>query len=57
MIAVQMVMNFLIMPLFFLSGALIGVAHFSAATDLVVLTAFAAVFVAFGVWSFSRIEL
>jgi ABC-2 type transport system permease protein len=85
--AFQMVMNFLVMPLFFLSGALyplaglpaaltvitrvnplsfgvdglrgalIGVAHFSAATDLVVLAAFAAVFVAYGVWSFSRIEL
>jgi ABC-2 type transport system permease protein len=83
----QMVMNFLVMPLFFLSGALypltglpaalryitgvnplsygvdglrsalIGVAHFAPLTDLTVLAAFAVVFVIFGAWSFSRIEL
>jgi ABC-2 type transport system permease protein len=85
--AFQMVMNFLVMPLFFLSGALypltglpaalryitsvnplsygvdglrsalIGVAHFAPLTDLTVLAVFAVVFVMFGAWSFSRIEL
>jgi ABC-2 type transport system permease protein len=85
--AFQLVMNFLVMPLFFLSGALypltglpaalryitsanplsygvdglrnslIGVAHFAPLTDLSVLAVFAVVFVLFGAWSFSRIEL
>jgi len=85
--AFQMVMNFLVMPLFFLSGALypltglpsvlkyitsvnplsfgvdglrgalIGVSHFGAATDLAVLAAFAVVFTVFGARSFSRIQL
>ncbi len=38
-------------------GALIGVGHFSALTDVSVLAAFAAVFIVFGAWSFSRIQL
>jgi ABC-2 type transport system permease protein len=83
----QMIMNFLVMPLFFLSGALypladlptalevatrldplsygidglrgalIGVSHFSAITDLAVLAAVALVFLVMGAWSFSRIQV
>ncbi|MEP7314229.1 MAG: ABC transporter permease [Pseudomonadota bacterium] len=85
--AFQMVMNFLVMPLFFLSGALypltglpsvlkyvtsvnplsfgvdglrgalIGVSHFGAATDLAVLAGFAVLFTVFGARSFARIQL
>lgn len=83
----QLVMNFLVMPLFFLSGAmypleglpkalvvltrvdpltygvdamrglLIGQAHFSIATDLLVLVGVAALFMALGAWRFSRLEV
>jgi ABC-2 type transport system permease protein len=83
----QLVMNFLVMPIFFLSGALfpltnlpkalaiiasldpltygvdglrgalIGVGHFSAALDVAVLSALAAVLVAAGAYLFSRIQL
>jgi ABC-2 type transport system permease protein len=83
----QLVMNFLVMPIFFLSGALfpltnlpkaleviasldpltygvdglrgalIGVGHFSAALDMAVLSAIAAVLVAAGAYLFSRIQL
>ncbi len=83
----QLVMNFLVMPIFFLSGALfpltnlpkvltiiasldpltygvdglrgalIGVGHFSAGLDVVVLSAIAAVLVAAGAYLFSRIQL
>jgi len=85
--AFQMVMNFLVMPLFFLSGALypltglpavlkyitsvnplsfgvdglrgalIGSSHFALGTDLAVLAGFGVVFILFGGWSFSRIQL
>jgi ABC-2 type transport system permease protein len=83
----QLVMNFLVMPIFFLSGALFpltglpkaldiltsidpltygvdglrssltGVAHFSFATDLAVLTVLTAALMALGTWLFSRIQL
>jgi ABC-2 type transport system permease protein len=83
----QLVMNFLVMPMFFLSGALfpltsvpraieiiatcnplsygvdglrlalIGVAHFGAATDLAVLSALTAVLVVVGAYLFSKIQL
>ena len=82
----QLVMNFLVMPIFFLSGALyplrdlpvvltvltrldpltygvdamramlIGTSHFNFATDVGVLAAFAALFLVFGAWRFSKIE-
>ena len=83
----QLVMNFLVMPIFFLSGALfpltnlprlldivasidplsygvdglrialIGVAHFGAATDLAVLALVSLAFLALGGFLFSRIQL
>ncbi len=83
----QLVMNFLVMPIFFLSGALypleglprplaaltrldpltygvdalrgilIGQAHFSVLTDITALMAVAVVFLAFGAWRFSKIEV
>jgi ABC-2 type transport system permease protein len=83
----QLVMNFLVMPIFFLSGALfpltnvpraleiiarldpltygvdglrgalIGLGHFSAALDVMVLSAIAAVLVSVGAYLFSRIQL
>jgi ABC-2 type transport system permease protein len=83
----QLVMNFLVMPAFFLSGALfplahvprplaliasidplaygvdglrsalIGVAHFGAATDVAVLAGLSAVCLALGSYLFSRIQL
>jgi ABC-2 type transport system permease protein len=40
-----------------LRGSLIGVSHFALGTDLAVLGAFGAVFILFGAWSFSRIQL
>jgi ABC-2 type transport system permease protein len=85
--AFPLVMNFLMMPLFFLSGALYplgnlppvlafvtridplsygvdglrgalaGAAHFSFALDAGVLAGVAALFLAFGAWSFARIQL
>ena len=83
----QLVMNFLVMPLFFLSGALypleglpkalavltrldpltygvdalrgilIGQSHYSVLTDITVLLGVAAIFLTFGAWRFSRIEV
>ena len=83
----QLVMNFLVMPIFFLSGALyplsnlppalavltrldplsygvdglrgafIGQSHFGVATDLAVLGALAALFLALGARAFSRIQV
>lgn len=83
----QMVMNFLVMPMFFLSGALyplkglpavlaaathvdpltygidglrgalIGESHFGLPLDLAVLGGVATLFVAFGSWAFSRIQI
>lgn len=83
----QLVMNFLVMPIYFLSGALyplnnlpaglviatradpltygidglrgafIGVAHFSTATDAAVLGVVAAIFMALGAQSFSKIQI
>lgn len=83
----QMVMNFLVMPMFFLSGALyplnglpgvltvathadpltygvdglrgalIGESHFGLPLDLAVLGVVATLFVAFGGWAFSRIQI
>jgi ABC-2 type transport system permease protein len=83
----QMVMNFLVLPIFFLSGAiyplgglpsvlavathldplsygidglrgaLIGQSHFGVFTDLAVLGSVAALFLAAGAWSFSRIQV
>ena len=83
----QLIMNFLVMPMYFLSGALypltglpralalvtrvdpltygidglrgafIGTAHFAAATNAAVLGAFAAVFLALGAYSFSKIQI
>jgi ABC-2 type transport system permease protein len=83
----QLVMNFMVMPIFFLSGALyplsnlpkplalltrldpltygvdgvraalIGVAHFSLATDVLVLIAVAALLLGAGAWRFSKIEI
>ena len=85
--AFPLVMNFLMMPLFFLSGALYplgnlppalafvtridplsygvdglrgalsGTAHFSFLLDAGVLAGVAALFLAFGAYSFSRIQL
>jgi ABC-2 type transport system permease protein len=85
--AFPLIMNFVMMPLFFLSGALyplqglptalqvvtsvnplsygvdglratlIGASHFGISLDLGVLAAVAAVFLVFGAWSFSKIEL
>lgn len=83
----QMVMNFVVMPIFFLSGAiyplgdlpstlavlthldplsygidglrgaLIGQSHFSVFTNLAVLGSVAVLFLGFGAWSFSRIQV
>ncbi|MDQ3743769.1 MAG: ABC transporter permease [Acidobacteriota bacterium] len=83
----QLVMNFMVMPIFFLSGALyplsnlpkplalltrldpltygvdgvraalIGVAHFPLATDVLVLIAVAALLLGAGAWRFSKIEI
>jgi ABC-2 type transport system permease protein len=83
----QLVMNFLVMPIFFMSGALfpltnlpavmavatridpltygvdglrgalIGASHFGLATDLAVLGAFGAAFLALGAHFFSRIQI
>jgi len=83
----QLIMNFLVMPIYFLSGALyplnnlptglmlvtrldpltygidglrgafIGAAHFSLSTDVAVLAAVAAMFLALGARSFARIQL
>jgi ABC-2 type transport system permease protein len=83
----QLIMNFLVMPIYFLSGALyplnnlpaglvvatridpltygidglrgafIGVSHFGARTDAAVLSAVAAVFLALGAYSFSKIQI
>lgn len=83
----QLVMNFLVMPIFFLSGALyplnnlpkvfavvtqmdplsygvdglrtilIGVSHFGAALDAIVLAAIGAVFLVVGSYLFSRIQV
>jgi ABC-2 type transport system permease protein len=85
--AFPMVTSFLMMPMFFLSGALfpleglpatmkyvtaanpltygvdgvrgalIGAWHFSAGVDSLVLVGVGALFIAFGAWSFSRIQL
>jgi len=83
----QLIMNFLVMPIYFLSGALyplsnlptglvvatridpltygidglrgafIGASHFGARTDAAVLLAVAAVFLALGAYSFSKIQI
>jgi len=83
----QLIMNFLVMPIFFLSGslyplanlptaltiatrldpltygvdglrgALIGFSHFSPLTDVVVLAAVSALFLAFGAQSFAKIQV
>ena len=83
----QLVMNFLVMPIFFMSGALfplsnlpaalvvatrldplsygidglrgtlIATSHFSVVTDLAVLSAIGAVFLAMGAHFFSRIQI
>ena len=83
----QLIMNFLVLPIFFLSGALyplsnlpavlsavtrvdplsygvdglrgafIGVSHFGATTNLLVLACIAVVLLAFGAWRFSKIEI
>ena len=83
----QLIMNFLVMPIYFLSGALyplnnlpaglvvatridpltygidglrgafIGVSHFGARTDAAVLGVVAAVFLALGAYSFSKIQI
>ncbi len=83
----QLIMNFLVMPIYFLSGALyplnnlpagrvvatridpltygidglrgafIGVSHFGARTDAAVLSAVAAVVLALGAYSFSKIQI
>jgi ABC-2 type transport system permease protein len=83
----QFVMNFLVMPIFFLSGALyplsnlpkaldvltrldpltygvdgvrgtlVGMAHFTVATDVGVLVAVAALLLGAGAWRFSKIEI
>ena len=83
----QLIMNFLVMPIFFLSGALfpltnlptaltiatridpltygidglrstlIGMAHFSTATNLGVLTVVAVGFLGLGAYSFSKIQI
>src|SRR5262249_25269993 len=83
----QLIMNFIVMPIFFLSGALfpltniprllgiatgvdplsygidglrgalIGISHYGAGLDAVVLVAIAAVFQALGAYFFSKIEI
>ncbi|HTJ29165.1 MAG TPA: ABC transporter permease [Acidobacteriaceae bacterium] len=84
----QLIMNFLVMPIYFLSGALfpvtglpkvlgwivsadpltygidgmrsvllIGMTHFGAATDLVVLVVVGAIFLVVGAWRFSKIQI
>jgi ABC-2 type transport system permease protein len=83
----QLIMNFLVLPIFFLSGALfplnnlpkalalvtaldplsygvdglratlIGVSHFGAITDAVVLACVAAALLCLGAWRFSKIEI
>jgi ABC-2 type transport system permease protein len=83
----QLIMNFLVLPIFFLSGALyplsnlpavlsvvtrvdplsygvdglrgafIGVSHFGATTNLLVLACIAVVLLIFGAWRFSKIEI
>jgi len=83
----QLIMNFLVLPIFFLSGALfplnnlpkalafvtaldplsygvdglraslIGVSHFGAITDAVVLCCVAAALLCLGAWRFSKIEI
>jgi ABC-2 type transport system permease protein len=83
----QLIMNFLVMPIFFLSGALyplsnlpaalaaitrvdpltygidglrgafIGAGHFGAATDAIVLSAVAVLFLMLGARAFSRIQI
>ncbi|MGA2099198.1 MAG: ABC transporter permease [Candidatus Acidiferrum sp.] len=83
----QLIMNFLVLPIFFLSGALfplnnlpkalavvtaldplsygvdglratlIGVSHFGAVTDAVVLVCVAAALLCLGAWRFSKIEI
>jgi ABC-2 type transport system permease protein len=83
----QLIMNFLVMPIFFLSGALfplngipkgmvvatrldpltygidglrgafIGVSHFSAITDILILCAVAVIFLVLGARAFSRIQI
>src|SRR4029079_9602629 len=83
----QLIMNFLVMPIYFLSGALYplnnlpmglvvatrldpltygidglrgtftAVSHFGARTDAAVLSAVAAVFLALGAYSFSKIQI
>jgi len=83
----QLIMNFLVMPIFFLSGALfpltnlptaltiatridpltygidglrsslIGISHFTTATNVGVLSAFAVAFLALGAYSFSKIQI
>jgi ABC-2 type transport system permease protein len=83
----QLIMNFLVMPIFFLSGALfpltnlpaalvvatridplaygidglrgalIGVSHFSATSNILVLAAVASCFLSLGAYSFSRIQI
>src|SRR6266516_3997629 len=66
----QMVMNFLVMPIFFLSGAidpltygvdgvrglLTGRTHFGVALDVAVLVGVGVLFVVAGAWRFSKIE-
>lgn len=83
----QLIMNFLVLPLFFLSGALfplnnlpkalalvtsldplsygvdglrvtlIGVGHFGALVDALVLAALAVALLCLGAWRFSKIEI
>lgn len=84
----QLIMNFLVMPIYFLSGALfpltglpkvlgwivtadplaygidgmrsvllIGMTHFGAATDLVVLVVVGAILLVVGAWRFSKIQI
>jgi ABC-2 type transport system permease protein len=83
----QLIMNFLVLPIFFLSGALfplenvpkalgivtsldplsygvdglrgalIGRSHFGMAIDLIVLAAVGVLFLCFGAWRFSKIEI
>jgi len=49
----QIIMNFLVMPIFFLSGAL----FFSFSIDLAVLTGVTALFLVLGSYLFSKIEI
>jgi ABC-2 type transport system permease protein len=83
----QLIMNFVVLPIFFLSGALfpldqlpkalgivtsldplsygvdglrgalIGRSHFGTAIDLIVLAAVGVLFLCFGAWRFSKIEI